>query len=66
MKEVHGQLMHTFKSLYTDLRLCVKLNNSVTDFFSCNIDTHQRRKQVRHILSLHIFKYELYDLLREN
>lgn len=33
------QFMHSLKSLYTDLKLCVKLNNNVIDFFSCNIGT---------------------------
>ncbi|XP_060562301.1 uncharacterized protein LOC132721934 [Ruditapes philippinarum] len=63
-KGIHGQFMNTLKSLYTDLKSCVKLNNNVTDFFSCNIGTRQGDKTSSTIFDL--FIDELSVLLREN
>ena len=56
--------MHTIKSLYTDLRSCVKVNNNVTDYFACNIGTRQGDKTSSTIFDL--FIDELSVSLREN
>jgi len=49
---------------YTDLRSRVKVNNNVTDFFACNIGTHQGDKTSLTIFDL--FIDELSVRLREN
>jgi len=56
--------MHTLKSLYTDLRSCVKVNNNVTDYFACNIGTRLGDKTSSTIFDL--FIDELSVRLREN
>jgi len=63
-KGIHGQFMHTLKSLYTDLRSCVKVNNNVTDLFACNVGTRQGDKTSSTIFDL--FIDELSVRLREN
>ena len=56
--------MHILKSLYTNLRSCVKVNNNVTGFFECNIGTCQGDKTSSTIFDL--FIDELSVRLREN
>jgi len=43
-KEIHGEFIITINYLYTDLCPCVELDNGVTDFFQCNMGTHQAIK----------------------
>jgi len=62
-KGIHGQFMLILKSLYSNLRSSVKLNNCITDHFSCNIGTRQGDKTSSTIFDL--FIDELSTLLRE-
>jgi len=57
---IHGQCMPILKSLYTNLRSCVKLNNGITDFFSCNIGTRHGDKTSSTIFYLFIDELSLF------
>jgi len=63
-KGIYGQFMLILKSLYSDLRSSVKLNNCITDSFSCHIGTRQGDKTSSTMFDL--FIDELSTLLSAN
>ena len=40
-KGITGKFMEIYKSMYSKLRSCVKVNGGITDYFNCTIGTRQ-------------------------
>ena len=54
----HSKFLKIFKSMYCNLKSCVKVQNSLTEFFKCNIGTKQGCVSSPIIFSLFTTKYE--------